>query len=93
MCGTFGYELDLSTASAAELLQIKDHIEVFKAVAPVIWKGDLYRLWNPFQVVYIAPILLYLLPSPVCMCVGEFRCVDVCDERQESGGRLRLLHE
>ena len=50
MCGTFGYELDLSTATAAELLQIKDHIDVFKSIASIIWKGELYRLWNPFQV-------------------------------------------
>ena len=54
MCGTFGYELDLATASPVELLQIRDHIEVFKAVSPVIWEGDLYRLWNPFQVVLFA---------------------------------------
>ena len=59
MCGTFGYELDLSTASAAELLQIKDHIEVFKSIAPIIWKGDLYRLWDPFQVTCVIHLLFF----------------------------------
>jgi alpha-galactosidase len=82
MCGTFGYELDLSTASAAELLQIKDHIEVFKSIAPIIWKGDLYRLWNPFLVTCAIQILTYFRLGNVSLLTeGEFRSVDVCNER------------
>jgi len=50
MCGTFGYELDLETATPAELLQFKDHVQLFKRVSPIIWQGELFRLWNPFQV-------------------------------------------
>lgn len=80
MCGTFGYELDLSTASSAELLQIKDHIEVFKSVASIIWKGDLYRLWNPFQVHFLSGIELYS-SYQVLRAKDELRSVDVCDER------------
>jgi alpha-galactosidase len=56
MCGTFGYELDVSTASNTELLQIKEHISLFRTVCPIIWEGDMYRIWNPFKVEHVNQI-------------------------------------
>lgn len=50
MCGTFGYELDISTASAKELLLFQQQIELYKQLSPIIRYGDLYRLWDPFKV-------------------------------------------
>ncbi len=50
MCGTFGFELDLSTALPKDLQTFQRQICLYKKIAPVIRYGDLYRLWNPFKV-------------------------------------------
>jgi alpha-galactosidase len=50
MCGTFGYELDMSGSSSNDYLKFKKHIDFFKSIAPIVWWGDLYRLWDPFKV-------------------------------------------
>ena len=50
MCGTFGYELDIASASSADLLYFQKQIELYKSIAHIIRWGDLYRLWNPFKV-------------------------------------------
>ena len=52
MAGTFGYELDPAKLSAEEQLEIKEQIKQFKEYAPVILKGDYYRLSNPFEDAY-----------------------------------------
>ncbi|KAJ1430460.1 Melibiase-domain-containing protein [Ochromonadaceae sp. CCMP2298] len=50
MCGTFGYELDISTASAKDLMAWEAQINLYRALSPTIRWGDLYRLWDPFKV-------------------------------------------
>lgn len=52
MCGTFGFELDITTSTAKDLLIFKKQIDIFKRMAPVIRFGDLYRLWDPFKVMF-----------------------------------------
>ncbi len=49
MCGTFGYELNVMDLSIKDRLLFKEQIAVYKAVAPLIKNGDLYRLWDPFK--------------------------------------------
>jgi alpha-galactosidase len=53
MCGTFGYELDISTSTPNDLLMFQKQINFYKQIAPVVRWGDLYRLWNPFKVHYV----------------------------------------
>ena len=50
MCGTFGFELDISTASANDKASFKKQIEIYKIIAPIVRFGDMYRLWDPFKV-------------------------------------------
>jgi len=50
MCGTFGYELDISSASQKDLLAWRAQIDLYKQLSPTIRWGDLYRLWDPFKV-------------------------------------------
>jgi len=49
MCGTFGFELDMTIATPVERLIYQKQIEFYRAVAPIIRYGDLYRLWDPFR--------------------------------------------
>ncbi|MCL2107665.1 MAG: alpha-galactosidase [Oscillospiraceae bacterium] len=49
MCGTFGYELDLTKVSEAELDTMEDMNESFLAWQPLITQGDFYRLASPFE--------------------------------------------
>lgn len=49
MCGTFGYELDPRKWSVDDVEEIKGYIAMFKRVSPLIYEGDLYRLWDPFR--------------------------------------------
>ncbi|EME27686.1 alpha-galactosidase isoform 1 [Galdieria sulphuraria] len=48
MCGTFGYELDPRQLSEDEKGEIAAYIQLYKRLAHLIRKGNLYRLWNPF---------------------------------------------
>jgi alpha-galactosidase len=50
MCGTFGYELDLSVCTPSELAKMPKQIECYYKIAPIVRWGDLYRLWSPFNV-------------------------------------------
>lgn len=37
--------------SASEREEFREQIKVFRTiVAPIVYRGDLYRLWNPFEV-------------------------------------------
>jgi hypothetical protein len=54
MCGTFGYELNLSNCTIKEAFLFRDYTAVYLSVAHIIRYGDLYRLWNPFKVTYAA---------------------------------------
>eukprot|EP01040_Poterioochromonas_malhamensis_P013876 gene13876-15312_t len=49
MSGSFGYELDISSCSANDLLKFQKQIDFFKQIAPIVRWGDLYRLWDPFK--------------------------------------------
>lgn len=49
MCGTFGYELDISTISPKDIATFKRMSEVYLQIAPTIRFGDMYRLWHPFK--------------------------------------------
>lgn len=49
MCGTFGYELDLSVSNPKEILMYRDFSYVYLRFAPVIRTGNIYRLWSPFK--------------------------------------------
>ena len=50
MCGTFGFELDMTEVNAKDKSLYREHIAIYKAIHPVIRKGDLYRLWDLFKV-------------------------------------------
>lgn len=50
LCGTFGFSVDLQSASAKDLLYFYKQIELFQQFHSIIYHGDLYRLWDPFQV-------------------------------------------
>ena len=50
MCGTFGYELDISTSTAKDVQVFQRQIEIYRQIQPVVRWGDLYRLWDPFKV-------------------------------------------
>jgi alpha-galactosidase len=52
MCGTFGFEMDISKATPKDLQAFQRQIEVYKQIHPVVRWGDLYRLWDPFKVTY-----------------------------------------
>jgi len=49
MCGTFGFELDMTIATPVERLIYQKQIEFYRAVSPIIRYGDIYRLWDPFK--------------------------------------------
>ncbi|PXF43996.1 Alpha-galactosidase AgaA [Gracilariopsis chorda] len=49
MSGTFGYELDPRTLTSDEIKEIKGYIELQKRIAPLVYEGDMYRLWSPFK--------------------------------------------
>lgn len=49
MCGTFGYELDISTSTAKDVQVFQRQIEIYRQIQPVVRWGDLYRLWDPFK--------------------------------------------
>ncbi len=50
MSGTFGYEIDITKVPAKDLLTFQKQIDMYKELAPLIRWGDMYRLWNPFEV-------------------------------------------
>jgi alpha-galactosidase len=72
MCGTFGFELDLTRASDKDLAAFKTQVDVYKQIHPVVRWGDLYRLWNPFKVT-LSPLGWFCLvgahPCTMCVCV------------------------
>jgi alpha-galactosidase len=61
MSGTFGFELDVSTATTNDIAIFRKLIDIYKQVQPIIYWGDMYRLWNPFTVSLYYCLLLYSL--------------------------------
>ena len=49
MCGTFGYELDATKLSKAELAECKRLSLIFRKYQSLIFSGDYYRLTDPFR--------------------------------------------
>ncbi len=49
MCGTFGYELDATHLTKKEQKLCKKQSDLFRKYYPLIFKGDYYRLTNPFE--------------------------------------------
>lgn len=49
MCGTFGYELDATRLTEEEQNICKEQSDLFRKYYPIIFKGDYYRLSNPFE--------------------------------------------
>ena len=52
MTGAFGYELDLGKLSEEDKTAVREQIKTYHEAAPVILKGDYYRLSNPFEAEY-----------------------------------------
>ena len=50
MCGTFGYELDATHLTEEEQAICKEQSDRFRKYYPITFKGDFYRLTNPFKV-------------------------------------------
>ncbi len=49
MCGTFGYELDATHLTAEEQEICREQSELFRKYYHITFKGDFYRLSNPFE--------------------------------------------
>eukprot|EP00178_Gracilaria_changii_P015184 TRINITY_DN4254_c0_g1_i1.p1 TRINITY_DN4254_c0_g1~~TRINITY_DN4254_c0_g1_i1.p1 ORF type:complete len:996 (+),score=130.47 TRINITY_DN4254_c0_g1_i1:382-3369(+) len=49
MSGTFGYELDPRIFKPEDVSEVKGYIHLQKRLAPLIYEGDMYRLWSPFK--------------------------------------------
>ncbi|RYG61560.1 alpha-galactosidase, partial [archaeon] len=52
MCGSFGFELDLSTASASDRATFQKQCDFYRQIHHVVRFGEIYRLWDPFKVPY-----------------------------------------
>lgn len=48
-CGTFGYELDPRKLNEKAMEEIREYNQIYKWIAPLVYDGDMYRLWNPFE--------------------------------------------
>lgn len=49
MAGTYGYELDPREMTDDDIKEIRKFISIQKLVAPLVYTGDMYRLWSPFN--------------------------------------------
>lgn len=49
MSGTFGFELDVRVMSEEDFSEIRGYIELQKRISGLVYEGDLYRLWSPFD--------------------------------------------
>ena len=47
MSGSFGFELDLRTATEAEILVYAQQVHLFRQICHITHHGDLYRIWDP----------------------------------------------
>jgi alpha-galactosidase len=93
MCGTFGFELDLSTSTPKDLLQFHNQAVLYRSIAPIIRFGDLYRIWDPFKVVYKDIWFICDKFLIFNFIVDESGGLDVCDDRQGFCGCLCLFRK
>lgn len=49
MSGNFGYELDLTAMPEDEQETVKQQVEFYKEIRPLVQFGDFYRLLSPFE--------------------------------------------
>lgn len=49
MSGTFGFELDPREFTEEDFTEVRGYIELQKRLAPLVYEGDMYRLWSPFH--------------------------------------------
>ncbi len=47
--GMFGYELDITTMSDAEIEEIREQIKFYNEIRTLVRTGDLYRLQSPYE--------------------------------------------
>jgi len=73
LCGTFGYELDLTKEiSAVEKEQLKAMNRLRTRLAPIIFQGDFYRLWNPFDSSSSVAAWMFVTPDRLKALVFAF---------------------
>lgn len=80
MAGMFGYELDLSKQSAEDIAEMKEQVELYKRIRPLVTFGDYYRLSSPYKERYAAWMFVsedkesavmsiaYMLAQPSHLC-------------------------
>lgn len=49
MSGVFGYELDLTEMSEEEKIIVKEQVQQYQTIRPLVQFGDFYRLNSPFE--------------------------------------------
>jgi alpha-galactosidase len=49
MMGRLGYDIDINKMTSDELLFSQQAVKTYKRLSPMIWKGDMYHLINPYQ--------------------------------------------
>lgn len=49
MSGNLGFQLDITKLTSQEKQVLKEQIEIYKQIRPIIQQGDLFRLLNPFE--------------------------------------------
>lgn len=49
LSGTFGYELDAREFTDEDLAEVRGYIQLHRRLAPLVYEGDMYRLWSPFK--------------------------------------------
>lgn len=49
MSGTFGYELDPRGFTDDDNAEIRHFIDLHRRLSPLVYNGDMYRLWSPFK--------------------------------------------
>lgn len=68
MCGTYGFELDIMHTSPSDVAIFREQILVYRSlISPVVHKGDLYRLWDPFKVSELSVIDMSVINGD-CLC-------------------------
>jgi alpha-galactosidase len=49
MMGRMGYDIDVNKLTGDELLFSQQAVKTYHRLSPIIWKGDMYHLINPYQ--------------------------------------------
>lgn len=89
MSGTFGYELDPRDMTEKDVNEVLSYIRLQKRVAPLVYQGDMYRLWSPFE----HPSMAWMFVSQdkrraVVIATNIFRAVGKLDPRLRLDGLL-----